>query len=88
MFDPPVALAGGALCGDVATLPASRADGRLRLLTAFCADDYLESEVTSSMPRVGSPDAPAFGGMIGAVMRDLLPTHDPGEEDNCNIKPC
>ena len=88
MFDPPVALAGGALCGDVATLPASRADGRLRLLTAFCADDYLESEVTSSMPRVGSPDAPAFGGMIGAVMRDLLPTRDPGEEDNCNIKPC
>ena len=88
MFDPPEALAGGALCGDVADLPrASRADGRLRLLTAFCADDYLESEVAASMPRVGSPDAPAFGGMIGAVMRDILPTRDPGEE-GCDIAPC
>jgi hypothetical protein len=43
MFDPPVALAGHALCGDVADLPASRAEGRMRLLTAFCAGTYLES---------------------------------------------
>ena len=87
MFDPPRALAGVALCGDVAALPPSRADGRLRLLTAFCARDYLEVEVAASMPRVDSPEAPAFGGMIGAVMRDLLPDRDPGEE-GCDVPPC
>jgi hypothetical protein len=88
MFDPPVALPGHALCGDVAALPPSQAEGRLRLLAAFCAGDYLESEVAASMPRVATPDAPAFSGMIGAVMRDILPTRDPGEESSCEIEPC
>ncbi|MDP6788613.1 MAG: hypothetical protein QF830_07215 [Rhodospirillales bacterium] len=88
MFDPPVSLAGDTLCGDVAALPPPRADGRLRLLAAFCAGAYLESEVAASMPRAATPDAPAFNAMIGAVMRDLLPTRDPGEEDDCNIVPC
>ena len=88
MFDPPVALAGVSLCGDVAALPAPQSDGRLRLLTAFCAGNYLESQVAASMPRVDAPDAPAFSGMIGAVMRDILPTRNPGEEESCNVEPC
>ena len=88
MFDPPVGMAGDALCGKVADLPPARADGRLRLLTAFCAGDYLESEVAASIPRVGAPDAPKFNGLIGAAMRDLLPDRDPVEEPSCRVEPC
>ena len=88
MVDPPRGLGAPALCGDASALRPERIDGRLRLLTVFCAGDYVESEVAATMPAVQSPEDPAFGRMIGAVMRDLVPDRDPSEEADCPIPPC
>lgn len=78
------------ICGDTATLPSEPAsNGRTRVLAGFCVGKALYSNATVSIPAVTSPSDPRFSHMLASAMWELVPTHDPFEEnDSCRIRPC
>ena len=77
MFDPPRTLPNRVVCGGTEGLRADPDGERLRLLTAFCTQDTLRSQVVATMAPVASPHAPAFRDLIAASMWDLIPAIDP-----------
>ena len=77
MFDPPRTLHNRVVCGKTEGLPADPDGERLRLLTAFCTQDTLRSEVMATMVPAASPHAPELRDLVAASMWQLIPAIDP-----------
>ncbi len=76
LFDAPGNVAFADLCRDPLALTSGPGGDRIRLLAGFCAGGETLSWVTSSIPRVSSPDDPAFHALVAQTTRNLIPYRD------------
>lgn len=88
MFDPPESMNARQLCGDPVGLPQPIDSGRLRLWSAFCVGPDIYSDVKASIPRVVSPEHPAFRQMVASSTWNLWPERDPFLHNECVLSTC
>lgn len=66
--------------------PVSQDTGEIKILTAFCYKDTIQSGVTSFHTPGSGPDSKEFQRMINAMMTTMFPLKDPFKDDGCGAR--
>lgn len=81
VFNAATPVSASAACGDVEDIAVTPPADELTLRAAFCAGDYVVSDVFGRSP-TAPPDSPAFRNLLGQISYTLFPAYNPTLQDD------